>query len=94
MAIHAIDLHRVARFAIEIAVAMVVLLEVAVGAVHPFLQMDVAQLHGAFRSLRPVGSGRCIRVQQVALAVALVYSAEHPAMAVKIAQIAGVFQSC
>ena len=42
----AADLDRRARFVVENAVAVRVLPEVAVDAVHPFLEMDVVQVDG------------------------------------------------
>ena len=45
VAIDAIDFDGIARFSVEFAVAVTVLLEVAVDAVHPFFQMDVLEVH-------------------------------------------------
>ena len=46
VAIDAIDLDRVARFAVQLAVAVTVLLEVAVRAVHALFEMDVLEMDG------------------------------------------------
>ena len=45
MAIDALNLDCRPHLAVELGVAVVVLVEVAVDAVHPFLQMDVHQVH-------------------------------------------------
>ena len=44
--IHAIDFNGVACLAVKFAVAMAVLFEVAVHAVHPFFEVDVFQMDG------------------------------------------------
>ena len=51
VAIGAIDLDGGARFAVQMAVAVAVLLEVAIDAVHALVQMDVAQVDGLIELL-------------------------------------------
>ena len=46
VAVDAVDFDGIARLAVELAVAVTVLLEVAVDAVHALLQMNVFQMHG------------------------------------------------
>ena len=46
VAVLAFDLDVVAVLGVELAVAMLVLREMAVGAVHPLLEVDVLQVHG------------------------------------------------
>ena len=55
VAVDAVDLDRRPRLAVELAVAVVVLLEVAVHAVHPLLEVDVLQVDGLLELLRVVG---------------------------------------
>src|ERR1700679_2094540 len=88
MAIHAIDLHRVARLAVEITVAMIVLPEMTVGTVHALFQMNVAELHRFLKFVLVVWRHHmAFRIQQIALAIALIDRAKHPAMAVKIGEL-------
>ena len=86
--IDAIDFDRVAGFAVELAVAVAVLLEVAVDAVHPFFQMDVFEVH---RFLELIGIVErdllVVLVEQVAFAVVLEDGAEDPAMAVEVGKL-------
>ena len=92
VAIDAIDLDGVARFAVELAVAVAVLLEVAVDAVHALFEMDVLEVHrlpelvGIFERDRLV-----VFVEQVALAIVLEDGAEDPAVAVEVGEL-GVLQ--
>ena len=88
MAIDAIDFDGVARLAVEIAVAVTVLLEVAVDAVHSFFQMDVSRCT-AFSNFVGIltGNGLVSCVEQVAFAVALEDGAENPAVAVEIGEL-------
>ena len=117
MAIGARDLDGHARLAVELAVAVVVLLEVAVHALHAALEMNVLQVHRlaaalvprrARRRRRALGgrrASRCspplrpappldasftgapVRVDQVALAIALEHRAEQPAVPVEIRKL-------
>ena len=92
VAIHAIDLDGVARLSVEFAVAVAVLLEVAVDAVHSFFQMDVFEVH---RLLELVGivewNYLVVLVEQVAFAIVLEDGAEDPAMTVEVGEL-GVLQ--
>ncbi len=88
MAIHAIDFHGVARFTVQIAVAVVVLPEMAIDAVHAFLEMNVAELDRFLEFVLVVVRNHVAhRIQQIALAVALVNRAKHPAVAVEIGEL-------
>src|SRR6266446_971784 len=79
MAIHAVDLDGVARLAVEFAVAVTVLLEVAVHTMHPLFKVDVLEVYRLLELLRIVeGNNLVVRVEQVALAVVLEDSAEDP----------------
>ena len=88
MAIGAADLDRRGDLAIDVAVAVAVLGEMAVDAVHAGIDMDrrhvdrLLELLGVLRRDHVVGG-----VEQVALAVALVDGAEIPAMAVVIGEL-------
>ena len=67
---------------------MRVLLEVAVDAVHPLLQVDVLQVHGLLELLRILGRhDLAVLVQQIAVPVALVHVAEQPTVAVEVRQL-------
>ena len=49
MAIDAVDLHRGPGLAVDFAVAVIVLREMAVGALHAFFQMDVGEMDDLWR---------------------------------------------
>ena len=51
VAIDAIDLDRIARLAVELAVAVAILLEMAVDALHPLVEMHVLQVDGLLELL-------------------------------------------
>ena len=88
MAIHAIHFHRVARLAVKIAVAVIVLREMAILAVHAFFEVNVAEMNRFLELVLVVGRHHVVfRVQQVALAIALVDGAKHPAVAVEIGEL-------
>ncbi len=88
VAIGAVHLDGVARLAVELAVAVAVLGEVAVDAVHAFFQMDVLQLHGLLQLLL-VGERDdvAVLVEQIAVAVLLEDGAEDPAVAVEVGEL-------
>src|SRR4029450_5516734 len=98
--VHAFDLDGVAYFAVELPVAVHVLLEVAVDAVHALLEMDVLQVDGHARLAEARALDRRGRVlgsrvahdvvagvEQPALAVVLEDGAEHPAVAVEVGEL-------
>ena len=92
VAIHAIDLDGVTRFSVEFAVAVAVLLEVAVDAVHSLFQMDVFEVHRLPELVGIVERNRLvILIEQVAFAIVLECCAENPAMAVEVGKL-GVLQ--
>src|ERR1700683_2997357 len=67
---------------------MIVLLEMAIGAVHPFFQMNVAQLHALLKLVLVVGRDNvALRIQEIAFAIALIHRAKHPAMAMKVGEL-------
>ena len=87
VAIDAIEFDGGARLAVEFSVAVAVLLEVAIHALHAFLEMDVREVHGFLEFLGILGTTILFSVEQVALAVALEHGAEEPAVAVKIGEL-------
>ena len=106
VAIHAVDLHRVARLAVELAIAVAVLLEVTVDAVHALFQMDIFQVHCLPKLVGIVEGDRLVvGVEQVALAIVLEDSAKDPSVTVEVGKLrvlqllvefrrAGSFQKC
>ena len=103
VAVLAADLHRVGDLAIDIAVAVAVLREVAVGALHALFGVDIHQMDGLARvdagrdelglvALAPflgvvVGDDLALGIEQIALAVALQDGAEIPAVAVIVGEL-------
>ncbi len=85
MAIHAVDLHRVSGLTVEFAVAVAVLLEMTIDAVHALFQMDVFQVHRLAKLFGIVERHRLIMiVQQGALAIMLEHSAKDPTVTVEV----------
>ena len=88
VAIDAIDFYGIACFSVEFAIAVTVLLEVAVNAVHPFLEMDVLEVHRLSELVRIFKRNRLvIFVEQVAFAVVLESRAKNPTMAMKVGKL-------
>src|ERR1041385_6259497 len=80
VAIDALDGRGRPRLTIESAVAMHVGQEMAVGALHPFGEMNVLEMNGPGELLRVVvGNEVVLQVEQVALAILLEDGAENPA---------------
>jgi hypothetical protein len=88
MAIFARDLDCGAWFVVQIAVAVRVLVEVAIDAVHAALEMYVGEVHGLAELRRVVRRDDAVlRIEQVAFAVAFVNFAKHPTVAVEIRKL-------
>jgi hypothetical protein len=88
VAIGAVEFDRGARLGVQFSIAVRVLLEMAVDAVHSFFQMNVRQVDCLLEFVRVVaGYDFIFTVEQVALAVALVDGAENPAMAMEISEL-------
>src|SRR5208282_3003689 len=89
--IHAINFHGGARFTVNFAVAVIVLGEVTIGALHTFFQMNVGQMHGFLEALRIIeGDGAAVFIQPVPFPVVVVDAAENPAVAVEIGELRGL----
>ena len=98
------DLDRRARLVVEIAVAVRVLAEVAIDAVHARARMNVVEMHRLAELRRIVRRDDvAVGVEQVSLAIAFEDFAKHPAVTVKVCKLrvaqqrverrrAGVFQ--
>ena len=77
-----------ARLGVELSIAVGILLEVAVHAVHAFFEVNVREVHGLFEFIGIFGVDDFIfGIKQIALAVAFVNRAENPAVAVKIGEL-------
>ena len=77
------NLDRGPPIAIQLARSVHVLDEVAVDAVHPFLEVDVLQVHRLLPQVRIVERNDiAVGVEEVPLAIALVDLGEHPAVTV------------
>src|ERR1043165_8045248 len=98
------NLDRRARFVVEIAVAVRVLAEVTINAVHAALGVNVVEMHG-LAELRGIlrRDDVAVRVEQISLAIAFEDFAKQPAMSMKVRELrvaqqrieprrAGVFQ--
>ena len=88
VAVLTFDLDVVAVLAVDLAVPVLVLREVTVDAVHPLLEMDVAEVHGLLEFVGIVErDARVVRVEQVAFAIALEDSHEVPTVAVIVGEL-------
>src|SRR5262249_16962692 len=88
VAIDAVDLDRIAGLAVELAVAVHVLLEMTVGAVHALLEVDILEMNGLLETIGVVmADDRSLGVEQIALAILLVDPAEDPAPAVEVGEL-------
>ena len=88
MTIDAVDLDGVTRLAIELAIAMAVLLEVAVDTVHPFFKMNVLQMHSLLELVGSVERDRFIAaVEQSAFAIVLEHCAENPSVTMEVGEL-------
>src|SRR5580658_1001921 len=88
MAIHAIDFNGVACFSIQFSVAVAVLLEMAVDAMHSLFQMDVLQVDGFFELLRIVERNLVsLGIEKIAFAVVLEGRPENPSVTVEIGEL-------
>ncbi len=91
MAIHTIDLDRRPRFTINVSIAMIVLREVAIVALHPFFEMDVRQVDGFAEAVRIFEADLlAVFVEPIPLAVVIEDGAENPAMAMEIGELRGL----
>src|SRR6185312_9463268 len=78
----------VSALAIELAIAMAVLLEVAIGALHALFLVDVGEVDGFFEFVFIVPVHDVIvGVEQIAFAIVLVYGAKDPAVAVEVGKL-------
>ena len=88
VAIDAIDFDGVARLAVQFSVAVTVLLEMAVDAMHSLFQVDVFQVHGLLEFVRIVERNLVVvGVEQIAFAVVLEDRAENPSVTVEIGEL-------
>ena len=88
MAIDAIDRRRVARLAVELAVSVHVLFEMAISALHSVCEMDVFQVDRFRELVRIVVRDFVIgKIEQVAFAIVLEDRAENPAVPVVIGEL-------
>ena len=88
VAVYAIDLDRVAGFAVELAVTVAVLLEMAVDALHAFFQVNVLEVDGLLEFVGIIEGDRLVfGVEQRAFAVVLENGAEDPAVAVEVSEL-------
>ena len=88
VAILALDFDRAHDFGLDVAVAVIVLGEVAVDALHADIDVDRLQVHGLLPLVRIVVlDDLAILVEQVALAVARIDAAEIPAVAVIVGEL-------
>src|SRR5258708_4189678 len=88
VAVHAVDLNRVARLAVNVAISVIVLLAVAVRALHTLVYVNVPELNAFSELVLIVRRHHAILgIQHVALAVMLINRAKHPAVPMEIREL-------
>ena len=86
--IHTVNLDGSARFGINVAVAVIVLGEMAIHTVHSFFKMDVGQMHGLCKALWIIeGDGLALRIEPVPFAVVVVNGSKDPAVPVEVGKL-------
>ena len=89
--IDTINLDRRARLAVDFSVAVIVLLEMAIVALHPFFEMNVGEMHRFTEAVRIVERDLlAVPVEPVSSAVVVEHGPEDPAMSVKIRELRGL----
>ena len=90
MTIEAVNFDRGAGFTIDFSVAVIVLCEVAIVALHSFFEVDVGEVNGFAETVRIVeGDLLAIFVEPVPLAVVMEDRAKNPSVAMKIGELCG-----
>ena len=88
MTVLTFDLDVVAVLAVELSVSVLVLREMAIDAVHPFLEMNVAQVDRFLESIRIIEADAIpLRIEQIAFAIAFVDRAKEPAVTVEVREL-------
>src|ERR1700739_1192040 len=90
VAINAVDFHRGAWFTVIFSIAVIVLAEVAIGALHSLFQVDIRKVDGFAKTFRVVKRDLlAVLVEPVAFAIVRVYPAIDTAMPVEIRKLRG-----
>ena len=90
VAIDAVDFDGGARLAVDFAVAVIVLREMAIVALHSFFEMDVREVDGFAEAIGIFeGDLLAVFVEPVAFAVVIEDGAENPAVAVEVGELRG-----
>ena len=88
MTIYAADRSGVARLAIELAISMDVVEEMAITALHSAGEMNVLQMNRLIKFMRViVGNGMIVEIEQSSFAIVLEDGAKDPAMAMVISKL-------
>src|SRR5713226_10391194 len=91
MAIDAVDFDRRSRLAINFPIAVIVLREVAIIALHAFFEMNIRQVYRFPEALGIVESDLlAVLVQPIPLAIVVENRAKNPAVPVKISKLRGL----
>src|ERR1700745_3252008 len=94
MTVFARDLDRSAWFVVEISVAMRILPEMAINAMHAAFEMDVVEMNRFFELRRIIRRDDVsLRIEQVSFAIAFEDFPKQPAMPVKVCKLR-VAQQC
>ena len=88
VAVHAIDFDGGARLTVNFRIAVVVLAEMAIGALHAFFEMNVGEVNGFAEAIGIVeGNDFIVGVEPVPFSIVFVNAAENPAVAVKVGEL-------
>src|SRR5262249_48114231 len=86
----AIDFDGGAGFGVDFAVAVIVLREVAVGALHAFFKMDVGEMDGLFETIGIIEGYRiAVLVEPIPFSIVIEDGAGNPAVAVEVGEFCG-----
>ncbi len=90
VAIDAINFDGGSRFAVNFPVAVIVLIEMAIGALHSLFKMDVGEVHRFAETFGIIERNNLVVfVEPVPFSIVLVDAAEDPAVAVEICELRG-----
>src|SRR5258707_15441728 len=91
VAIDAVNFHGGAGFTINFPVAVIILAEVAIAALHSLFQVDVREMNGFAEFFWIVESNLLVVfVEPIAFAVVRIHAAIDPAVSVKIGELGGL----
>ena len=88
MTIDAIDFDGGARFAVNLSIAMIILIEMAIGTLHSFFEVNVGEMDSLAEAIGIVeGNDFVVGVEPVPFSVVFVDAAKDPAVAMEVGEL-------